>query len=59
MSVCQAVSGAWDIFIIEGKFTQIPQPCQLVTHSPRGHWALTLRDINEKATSSLKKYFAT
>lgn len=53
---CLSVSGAWDISIIAGKFIQIPQPCQPMTCSPRGHWALTLKDLNEKATSSLKKY---
>lgn len=50
---CLFVSGALDISIIAGKFTQIPKPCQPMTCSPRGHWALTLRDINEKATSRL------
>lgn len=35
-SVCLSVSGVWDISIIEGKFTQIPQPCQPMTGSPGG-----------------------
>ncbi|KAJ4920088.1 hypothetical protein JOQ06_027994 [Pogonophryne albipinna] len=43
-----------DISIIEGKVSHILKPCQPMTCSPRGRWALTLRDINEKATRSLK-----
>lgn len=42
--------------LLQGKFTQIPQPCQTLTFRPRGREASTLRGINEKATGSLKKY---
>lgn len=36
MSVYLSVSRVWNISIIEGEFTQIPQPCQPMTGSPRG-----------------------
>ncbi|KAI4806518.1 hypothetical protein KUCAC02_017338, partial [Chaenocephalus aceratus] len=43
-----------DISIIEGNLSHILKPRQPMARSPRGRWALTLRDINEKATRSLK-----
>ncbi|AWP20577.1 Hypothetical protein SMAX5B_001832 [Scophthalmus maximus] len=53
---CGGVQGLGIFPLLRGKFTQIPQPCQPMTCSPRGHRALTLRVLNEKAGSSLKKY---
>lgn len=61
MSVCLSVSGVWDISIIEGKFTQIPQPCQPTASSPGGQLGFSSKghNINDKAAVSLKKNHIT
>lgn len=51
LSLVRFSRGIWIFPLLQEYSLKSPKPCQPTTSTPRGHWALTLRGINEKATS--------
>lgn len=51
LSLVRFSRGIWIFPLLQEYSLKSPKPCQPMTCTPRGHWALTLRGINEKATS--------